>query len=180
MQLYWLIYYSQSVLLVSEDVFAHNQEHLTVFTVSGTIHSQVAAVWCHGWVGTAVPTHPLHQTAATWEWILPDAVNTVKCSWLWTKTSPETGRADYKYVTNVKYKLLCVRFLHINFCIFWICMLKWLLLDSILFLIVKRTIAHSCNSALICQFPILSKRLTPTLTRSVCLNCKIYLCIISL
>jgi hypothetical protein len=25
-------------------------------------------------------------------------------------------------------------------------------------------IAHSCNSALICQFPILSKHLTPTLT----------------
>jgi len=27
-------------------------------------------------------------------WILPDAVNTVKCSWWWPKTSPETWRAD--------------------------------------------------------------------------------------
>jgi hypothetical protein len=30
------------------------------------------------------------------EWILPDAVNTVKCSWWWAKTSPETRRANYK------------------------------------------------------------------------------------
>jgi len=27
-------------------------------------------------------------------WILPEAVNTVKCSWWWAKTSPETCRAD--------------------------------------------------------------------------------------
>jgi len=27
-------------------------------------------------------------------WILPDTVYTVKCSWLWAKTSPETCRAD--------------------------------------------------------------------------------------
>ena len=59
-------------------------------------------------------------------------------------------------------------------------MLKWLQLDSIYFLIAKQTIAHICYSALICQFPILSKRLTSTLTRSVCLNCKIWLCIILL
>jgi len=59
-------------------------------------------------------------------------------------------------------------------------MLNWLQLDSIHFLIAKQTIAHRCNSALICQFPILSKHLTPTLTRSVCLNCKICLCIILL
>jgi len=59
-------------------------------------------------------------------------------------------------------------------------MLKRLQLDFIHFLIAKKMIAHSCNSALICQFPILSKRLTPTLNRSVCLNCKICLCIILL
>jgi len=51
-------------------------------------------------------------------------------------------------VTNVKCKLLCVRFYILIFCIFWICMLKWLQLDSIHFLIAKWTIAHSCNSAL--------------------------------
>jgi hypothetical protein len=37
-QLYRLIYYSWSALHVSGDVFAHNQEPLTVFTVSGSIH----------------------------------------------------------------------------------------------------------------------------------------------
>ena len=36
--LYRLIYYSKSALHVSSDVFAHHQEHLTVFTVSGSVH----------------------------------------------------------------------------------------------------------------------------------------------
>jgi len=39
LQLYRLIYYSYSALHVSGDVFAHHQEHLTVFTASGSIHS---------------------------------------------------------------------------------------------------------------------------------------------
>ena len=38
MQLFRLIYYSWSTLHVSGDVFAHHQEQLTVFTVSGSIH----------------------------------------------------------------------------------------------------------------------------------------------
>ena len=37
MQLYRLIYYFQSALHVSGDVFAHHQEQLIVFTVSGSI-----------------------------------------------------------------------------------------------------------------------------------------------
>jgi hypothetical protein len=36
--LYRLIYYSKSALHVSGDVFANHQEHLTIFTVSGTVH----------------------------------------------------------------------------------------------------------------------------------------------
>jgi len=36
--LYRLIYYSRSALHVSGDVFAHYQEHLTAFTVSGSVH----------------------------------------------------------------------------------------------------------------------------------------------
>jgi len=36
-QPYMLIYYTKSALHVSGDVFAHHQEHLTVFTVSGSI-----------------------------------------------------------------------------------------------------------------------------------------------
>jgi len=38
MQLYRSIYYSYSALHVSGDVFAHHQEHLTVFTASVNIH----------------------------------------------------------------------------------------------------------------------------------------------
>jgi hypothetical protein len=38
MQIYRLIYYSLSALHVSGDVFAHHQEHLTVFTASDNIH----------------------------------------------------------------------------------------------------------------------------------------------
>jgi len=38
MKLCKLIYYSLSAVHVSGDVFAHHQEHLTVFTASGNIH----------------------------------------------------------------------------------------------------------------------------------------------
>jgi hypothetical protein len=38
MQLYRLIYFSMAALHVLGDVFAHHQEHLTIFTVSGSIH----------------------------------------------------------------------------------------------------------------------------------------------
>ena len=38
MQLYRLIYFSLSALHVSGDVFAHYQGHLTVFTVSDSVH----------------------------------------------------------------------------------------------------------------------------------------------
>jgi hypothetical protein len=38
-QVYRLIYFSLSALYVSGEVFAHHQEHLTLFTVSGSIHS---------------------------------------------------------------------------------------------------------------------------------------------
>jgi len=78
MQLCRLIYYSLSALHVSGDVFAHHQEHLTVFTASGNIHQCRCRL-------TSRQRH--------W-WILPDDVNTVKCSWWCAKTSPETCRAD--------------------------------------------------------------------------------------
>jgi hypothetical protein len=45
--LYILIYYSKSALHVLGDVFAHHQEHLTVFTVSGSIHS--SGYWLVSW-----------------------------------------------------------------------------------------------------------------------------------
>jgi len=30
------------------------------------------------------------------EWILPDVVNTVKCSWWWRKISSETCRSEWE------------------------------------------------------------------------------------
>ena len=45
-----LIYHSKSAVHVSGDIFAHHQEHLTVFTVSGSVH----------------PSYCWHQPAATW------------------------------------------------------------------------------------------------------------------
>jgi hypothetical protein len=44
MQLYRLIYYCQSALHVSGDVFAHHQEYLTVFTAYGSIHQPAATL----------------------------------------------------------------------------------------------------------------------------------------
>jgi hypothetical protein len=38
MQLYRLIYYSKSAVHISDDIFSHHEEHLTVFTVSGSVH----------------------------------------------------------------------------------------------------------------------------------------------
>jgi hypothetical protein len=48
LQLYKLIYYSQSAPHVSGDVFAHHQEHLTVFTASGNIHP--SRCWLVSWI----------------------------------------------------------------------------------------------------------------------------------
>jgi hypothetical protein len=55
--------------------------------------TQVAAGWCHGWVEKQFQL--IHDTSRQLlGWILPDTVNTIKCSWWWAKTSPETCRAD--------------------------------------------------------------------------------------
>jgi hypothetical protein len=40
-----LIYYSKTALHVSGDVFAHHQEHMTVFTVSGSSPKLLPAVF---------------------------------------------------------------------------------------------------------------------------------------
>ena len=57
------------------DIFAHHQEHLTVFTVSVPGCCRLVSVQQAGW-------------------ILTDTVNTVKCSWCWAKILPKTCRAD--------------------------------------------------------------------------------------
>jgi hypothetical protein len=92
-------------------------EHLEIFT-------NVAAGWCHGWVGTWVPTHPWHQPAATlvnitrgcvmdelelefqliydtsrqrhW-WILPEAVSWMSWNWRSNSTTPPSGPDTGEY-----------------------------------------------------------------------------------
>jgi hypothetical protein len=77
--LYRLIYYSKSALHVSGNVFAHHQEHLTVFTVSGSVHPRCRLTSWVRWNWTmwvvrhtphnphsSVSTHPTHQPAASW------------------------------------------------------------------------------------------------------------------
>jgi len=64
--------------------FVHHQEHLTLFTASGSVHPS-----CCRLVSQIQDTSQQQLG-----WTLPDTVNTVKCSWWWTKTSPETCGAD--------------------------------------------------------------------------------------
>jgi len=87
MQLCRLIYYYKSALHVSGDVFAHHQEHLTVFTVSGSVHTNCCRL-------VSSVSWNADTSRQQLVWTLPDTVNTVKCFWWWAKTSPETCRAD--------------------------------------------------------------------------------------
>ena len=65
MQIYRLIYYFKSALHVSGDVFAYHQEHLTVFTVSGSIHTGCCRLV--SWMSwNFVSTHPRQRPAGNW------------------------------------------------------------------------------------------------------------------
>ena len=59
MKLYRLIYYSLSALHVSGDVFAHHQEHLTVFTASGNIHQ------CRCWLMSRMSWNSISNSSMT-------------------------------------------------------------------------------------------------------------------
>jgi len=62
-----LIYYSKSALHVSDDVFAHRQEHLTVFTVSGSVHPSCCRLV--SWMSSNCSFNSFEtrrQPAATW------------------------------------------------------------------------------------------------------------------
>jgi hypothetical protein len=70
--LYSLIYYSKLAIHVSGDI-AHHHEHLTLFTVPGSVHPRC----CWLCLGST----------------LPNTVDTDKCSWWWAKKLPETCKA---------------------------------------------------------------------------------------
>jgi hypothetical protein len=89
MQLYRLIYYSKSALHVLGDIFVHHQENLNVFTVYGSVHPSRCRLVT--WMSFQLFQLTNRQQLG---WTLPHTVNTVKCSWWWTKISPETCRAD--------------------------------------------------------------------------------------
>ena len=61
--------------------------------------------------------HLIHDTSRQqYRWTISEAVNTVKCSWWWAKTSPATCRADYKYINQSSCILLVVIYnLHSQF-----------------------------------------------------------------
>jgi hypothetical protein len=70
--------------------------YLAVFT-------QDAAGWYLGWVET--------ELCGLWgAYILPDTVNTVKCSWWWAQTSPETCRLTWN--NKLLFILHLVGYLH--------------------------------------------------------------------
>jgi hypothetical protein len=72
MQLYRLIYYSKSAVRVSGDIFAHHQEHLTVFTISGSVHPGCCRLV--SWMSSDWTMWFVRRVT------LPDIVNIVKCS----------------------------------------------------------------------------------------------------
>jgi hypothetical protein len=110
MQLYRLIYYSKSALHVKGNVFAHHQEHLTLFTVSGSIHlscgrlvSWMSWKWTmwivrrvytqtckFGW--DTVSSKLAHYTIIYTEWHIPDVVLIQLILLMIGKWLPETCR----------------------------------------------------------------------------------------
>ena len=57
------------------------------------LSTDIAAGWCHGWDGT--PFNRIHDTnRQQYRWTISEAEKTVKYSWWWAQTSPETCRAD--------------------------------------------------------------------------------------
>jgi hypothetical protein len=62
MQLYRLTDFSLSAVHISGDVFAHHQEHLTVFAVSGSIHPNCCRLVS---LMSLNSIHPKQQPAAT-------------------------------------------------------------------------------------------------------------------
>ena len=125
MQIFGLFICTQSVLHVSGDVFVHHQEHLTVFTASNIVHQCCCrpVSWTR-WNSTTpsfqysppmllpagvVDEVELHNTSGQQHrWTIWEAVNTVKCSWWWAKTSPETCRADWVQINKPESCILSV------------------------------------------------------------------------
>ena len=103
-QIIYLFICTQSALHVSGKVFAHHQEHLSVFTVSDIVH-----LWCYRPVSMDEMEHFIRDIGLQQhKWTISEAVSTVKYSWWWAKTSPETCRADWVKINKPKICILLV------------------------------------------------------------------------
>ena len=99
-QIFGLFICIQSALHVSGDVFAHQQEHLTVLTAFDIFY--VPAGWCHGQDGNEFLL--VHETGRRQHrWTTSEAVNTFKCSWWLAKISPENCRFDWVKINKPKF-----------------------------------------------------------------------------
>jgi len=55
------------------------------------LSTDIAAGWCMDKMELQLQLHLIHDTSQKqYRWTISEAVNTVKCSWWWAKTSPET------------------------------------------------------------------------------------------
>ena len=71
------------------------------------LSTYVAASRCYGRDRTTF--HLVHDTGRQkHRWTISEAVNTVKCSWWWKKTSPETCRANWVQINEPKICILLV------------------------------------------------------------------------
>jgi len=91
MQLFWLIY----LFLISSTCFGR-----WLCPSSGALDCIYSIWYCPlvlllAGVNDEMGFHLTHDTSQQqYQCTISDAVNTVKCSWWWAKTMPETCRAD--------------------------------------------------------------------------------------
>ena len=94
--LYRLIYYSKLALHVSGDAFAHYQEHLTVFTLSVSVHpnccrlvSRMSWNWTTSSFGVSNELKLDYVQFRCFEWVETglSPVSVFRMSWNWTKSS---------------------------------------------------------------------------------------------
>ena len=104
MQIFCLFICTQSAVHVSGDVFANHREHLTVFTASYIVHLCCCRPVSWTRWNEMVQDTGQQQHRCT----ISQAVNTIKCSWWWAKTSSETCRADWVQINKPKSCILLV------------------------------------------------------------------------
>ena len=65
------------------------------------VSTDIAAGWCHGWDGTQF--HLILDTSRQqYRCTISETVYSVKCSWLWAKTSPDSCTDDWVQINKPK------------------------------------------------------------------------------